>query len=159
MNNLVFRASYVDRSRFTPAPIALRDWLRPPRPRAAWGSRVAWRLDYRQRLAQVRAPTLVLAGRYDPQMPPACAAELARGIPDARLVVLERSGHYAFVEEPDAFWASIGGFLAEHTEPAVEPDGYDVPPAGASTPRLSAGQRRGEAVRAQPHASTHGSGK
>jgi pimeloyl-ACP methyl ester carboxylesterase len=159
MTNLIFRASYVDRSRFTPAPIPLRDWLRPPRPRAAWGSRVAWRLDYRERLAEVRAPTLVQAGRYDPQMPPACAEELARGIPDARLVVFERSGHYPFVEEPDAFWASVGGFLAEHTEPTVEPDRYDVPPAGASTPRRSAEQRQREAMRAQPRASLHGSGK
>jgi proline iminopeptidase len=115
MNNLIFRDSYVDRARFMPAPIAIRDWLRPTRPRAGWGRRVAWRLDYRQRLAQVRAPTLVIAGRCDPQMPTACAEELARSIPSARLVVFERSGHYPFVEEPDAFWAAVGQFLRRTT--------------------------------------------
>ena len=59
MNNLIFRASYVDRTRFTPTPPAPRDWLRPPVGRTGWGQKVAWRLDYNMRLAQVRAPTLV----------------------------------------------------------------------------------------------------
>lgn len=115
MNNLIFRDSYVDRSRFTRTPIAARDWLRPPRPRAAWKSKVAWRLDYRTRLVEVRAPTLVLAGRHDPQMPPACAEELARGIPDARVAVFEHSGHYPFVEEPAPFWTAVGEHLAAGT--------------------------------------------
>lgn len=126
MTNLVFRDSYVERARFTPAPIRARDWLRPARPRAGWGQKVAWRLDYRRRLAEVRAPTLVTAGRCDPQMPPACAEELARGLPNARLVVFERSGHYPFIEEPDAFWAAVGAFLA------TGDTGVSVaPPAGA----------------------------
>jgi pimeloyl-ACP methyl ester carboxylesterase len=112
MLNAVFRASYVDRARFAPAPVAWRDWLRPGRPRLWWNQRVARHLDYRGRLGEVRAPTLVLAGRHDPQMPPACGEELARGIPGARLVVFERSGHYPFIEEQGAFWAAIGGFLA-----------------------------------------------
>ncbi|HXM57860.1 MAG TPA: alpha/beta hydrolase [Candidatus Dormibacteraeota bacterium] len=113
MNNLIFRDSLVDRGRFAPTPVGLRDWLRPPRPRAAWGGRVARRLDYRGRLADVRAPALVIAGRRDPQMPPSCAAELATGIPDARLAVLERSGHYPFIEESAAFWRLVAGFLTD----------------------------------------------
>jgi NADP-dependent 3-hydroxy acid dehydrogenase YdfG/pimeloyl-ACP methyl ester carboxylesterase/glyoxylase-like metal-dependent hydrolase (beta-lactamase superfamily II) len=125
MNNLIFRDSYVDRTRFAPRPITLRDWFAPPRPRAGWGSGVAWWLDYSRLLRDVRAPTLVTAARFDPQIPPACAEELARGIPDARLVVFERSGHYPFVEEPDAFWAAAGGFLAE-TAAVRPPDARTV---------------------------------
>jgi pimeloyl-ACP methyl ester carboxylesterase len=79
---------------------------------------VAWRLDSRARLGAVRAPALVLAGRCDPQLPPDCAQELARGLPNAHLVVFARSGHYPFVEEPDAFWASIDRFLVEHEDDA-----------------------------------------
>jgi pimeloyl-ACP methyl ester carboxylesterase len=112
MNNVIFRASYVDRTRFTPTLLAPRDWLRPPVGRTGWGQKVAWRLDYSARLAEVRAPMLVTASRFDPQMPPACAEELAHGIPNARLVMFERSGHYPFVEEPDAFWRAVGRFLA-----------------------------------------------
>ena len=75
---------------------------------------MAWRLDYRQRLAEVRAPTLVTAGRFDPQMPPACAIELADRVRSARLAMFERSGHYPFVEEPEEFWATVSGFLRRH---------------------------------------------
>jgi pimeloyl-ACP methyl ester carboxylesterase len=118
MNNLIFRDSYVDRKRFTPTPITFVDWFRPPRTRDAWGLRVAWRLDYGKRLAEVRAATLVTAGRFDPQMPLACACELADVIRDARLVIFERSGHYPFVEEPEEFWTNVNRFLRteEHLE-------------------------------------------
>jgi pimeloyl-ACP methyl ester carboxylesterase len=110
MLNLIFRDSYVDRSRFTPAPIAWRDWLRPARPRTRWGQ-IARRLDYSARLVEVSVPTLVVAGRYDPQMPPSCAEELARGIRDSRLRVFAQSGHYPFIEEAESFWPLIGAFL------------------------------------------------
>jgi proline iminopeptidase len=59
-------------------------------------------------------PSVVHEGlaRHDPQMPPACSEELARGIPEVQLVVFEKSGHYPFMEEPEAFWAEIRGFFA-----------------------------------------------
>jgi pimeloyl-ACP methyl ester carboxylesterase len=115
--------SFVDRGWFAPAPVGLRDWLRRPRPRAAWGRRVARRLDYRGRLTEVRAPALVVAGGFDPQMPPACAVELANGLPDARLAVLWRSGHYPFIEEPAAFWSLVQGFLASAGRDGRRDDG------------------------------------
>jgi proline iminopeptidase len=110
MLDVIFRASYVDKRYFRPATVTWRDWLRAAPPRLKWVD-VARYLDFRTRLGEVRAPTLVLAGRHDPQMPPACAAELAAGIPGAQLVVFERSGHYPFVEEPESFWAAVGAFL------------------------------------------------
>lgn len=67
--------------------------------------------DLRDRLAEIRAPTLVAVGRDDWITPPPFAEELAGGIPGARLVVFERSGHLPFVEEPRRFAAEIGGFL------------------------------------------------
>jgi pimeloyl-ACP methyl ester carboxylesterase len=74
-------------------------------------SRCCRRLDYRPRLGEIRVPTLLLVGRHDPQIPPACSEELASGIPDARLVVFEMSGHYPFIEEARAFWPMVGDFL------------------------------------------------
>ncbi len=112
MFNVVSRASWVDQSRAQQQHVSLRDWFRSAHPRTQWGQ-VARRLDYRPRLREVRAPTLVLTGRQDPQMPPACAQELAAGIPNARLVLFERSGHYPFLEEPGAFWATVHAFLIE----------------------------------------------
>jgi len=110
MFNLVFEDSYVDRERFVLDPIFLLDWIRPAHPRTRWGL-IARRLDYRPRLGEVRAPTLLAVGRHDPQMPPICSEELAASIPDARLVVLEKSGHYPFIEMPGAFWAEVRTFL------------------------------------------------
>jgi len=111
MYNLIFGDSYDDRARFVPARISLLDWIRPAHPRTRWalGAR---RLDYAPRLGEIHAPTLLLVGRHDPQMPPVCSEELARGILEARLVVFEKSGHYPFIEEPEAFWAEIRGFFA-----------------------------------------------
>jgi hypothetical protein len=117
MSNVVTRASYFDPACAPQQAVELRDWLRPARPRTRWGN-VARKLDYRPRLGDIRAPTLLLVGRRDPQMPPACAEELAQGIPHAQLVVFDHSGHYPFVEEPEPFWAAVGAFLAP--EPVVE---------------------------------------
>jgi proline iminopeptidase len=112
MYNLIFRDSYVDRARFVPKPVFLIDWLRPAHPRTRWAL-VARHLDYRPRLGEVSAPTLLLVGQHDPQMPPACSEELARELPNARLVVFEKSGHYPFIEEHDVFWLAAEKFMSK----------------------------------------------
>ncbi len=110
MLDVIQRASWVDQARYSPRRVTLVDWLRAAPPRMAWGL-VARRLDYRDQLAELCAPTLVLVGKRDPQMPLACAEELSRGIPHARLVVFSHSGHYPFLEEADPFWATVAEFL------------------------------------------------
>lgn len=119
MLNIISRASWADRSQFRPRLVSPVDWLRSAPPRVWWGQ-VARRYDYSSRLGEVRVPTLVLAGRHDPQMPPACAEELAAGIPHAQLAVFERSGHYPFVEEPEAFWETVRRFLQPAIPDAAE---------------------------------------
>jgi 3-oxoadipate enol-lactonase len=61
----------------------------------------AW--DFRDRLAEIRAPTLVIAAAEDPATPPEHGELLARGIPNANLVVLPDSAHLANVEQAEAF--------------------------------------------------------
>jgi proline iminopeptidase len=118
MWNVIKRASFVDQTYAAPRPVRRRDWLRHGGIRAKWLEPLSRRadaprrLDYRPRLQEVRALTLALVGRHDPQMPPACSEELANGIPDARLAIFEHSGHYPFVEEPEKFWSTIGRFLS-----------------------------------------------
>jgi pimeloyl-ACP methyl ester carboxylesterase len=55
---------------------------------------------WRQRLAEIRVPTLVLHGTEDPLFPYAHGVALANEIPGARLVPLEGTGH----ELPRAAW-------------------------------------------------------
>jgi proline iminopeptidase len=64
------------------------------------------------RLGQVTHPVLVLAGRHDRICSVAAAQAIADGIPDARLVILEHSGHMTFVEENEAYVAAVRAFLA-----------------------------------------------
>lgn len=61
----------------------------------------AW--DFRDRLPEIGAPTLVVAGAEDPVTTPEQAEEIAAGIPHARLVVLPEAAHLANVEQADAF--------------------------------------------------------
>jgi len=59
------------------------------------------RIDSRPHLAAIRCPTLVLAGRHDAIMPVEVLEELARGIPGARLEIIENCGHLSPLEQPD----------------------------------------------------------
>jgi pimeloyl-ACP methyl ester carboxylesterase len=47
-----------------------------------------------ERLQQIKVPTLVLHGRKDIEIPPENGSILAKAIPNARLVYLEKSAHY-----------------------------------------------------------------
>ena len=49
--------------------------------------------DVRERLAEITAPTLVLAGAGDKLVPVGCSIELASRLPNATLRVLEHAGH------------------------------------------------------------------
>jgi proline iminopeptidase len=111
LNNFIHRESFVDPHLADVRTITPADWFRPREGRTDW-HRIAKRLNYTPRLGQITSPTLLLCGRHDPQFPPGCSEELARGIRNAYLVVLERSGHFPFVEEPGPFWSEIRHFLA-----------------------------------------------
>lgn len=110
MNNFIERYSFLDQRLAEPRRVMLLDWVRRREGRTDWHW-VARRLDYSSRLGEIEVPTLILCGRHDPQYPPACSEELAAGIKGAELVWFESSGHYPYVEEPDAFFAAVGQFL------------------------------------------------
>lgn len=52
------------------------------------------------RLNEIKVPTLILAGREDFQFPPEHQQELAAGIPNSRLVILDQAGHNVQDEQP-----------------------------------------------------------
>jgi pimeloyl-ACP methyl ester carboxylesterase len=51
--------------------------------------------DFKERLAQITAPTLVVAGDKDPFYSETLFRETAEGIPNARLILYEGMGHPA----------------------------------------------------------------
>ncbi|MGY2052224.1 alpha/beta fold hydrolase [Methylobacterium sp. JK268] len=69
-------------------------------------------LDLRPDLAGVTAPALVLVGEEDEATPPAMAEELARGLPDARLMMLAGCAHVPQLQDPEGFLEVVTPFLA-----------------------------------------------
>jgi 3-oxoadipate enol-lactonase len=63
--------------------------------------------DFRDRLGEIRARTLVVAGAEDVATSPEDAALIVERIPGARLVVLDGATHLANVEQPAAFTAAV----------------------------------------------------
>jgi pimeloyl-ACP methyl ester carboxylesterase len=59
------------------------------------------RADSRPTLANISCPTLVLVGEDDQLTPPELAAEIAAGIPGARLSTVPQCGHMSTLEQPD----------------------------------------------------------
>jgi pimeloyl-ACP methyl ester carboxylesterase len=87
------------------------------------------RADSRPHLAAIRCPTLVIAAREDQLMPLEWLEELARGIPGARLAVVEQSGHMASMEQPRAVIALLREWVTGRREPAPEFPVEAPPPA------------------------------
>ena len=69
-------------------------------------------LDVRAQLSEIKVPVLVVAGRYDLVTPPDQSFQLANGLPQSRLVVLEHSGHFPFFEENYLFTEWVRQFMA-----------------------------------------------
>jgi pimeloyl-ACP methyl ester carboxylesterase len=63
------------------------------------------------RLAQIMVPTLIVQGRHDRGRTPEHGALMQERLPDARLVIMENSGHTPQLEEPDAFHEAILPFI------------------------------------------------
>lgn len=63
------------------------------------------------RLGEIRAPTLVMAGRFDFLFPTEHQVTLAAGIPNARLEIIERAGHNPHMERQADVLEAIRRFM------------------------------------------------
>jgi proline iminopeptidase len=88
-------------------------WRWKPRPEALIfaGTHMARGWSVMDRLGEIQAPTLVIAGREDFVFPPEHQAELAAGIPNARLHIVERSGHSPHYEQTAEVMDAIRHFI------------------------------------------------
>ncbi|HEX2481234.1 MAG TPA: alpha/beta fold hydrolase [Methylomirabilota bacterium] len=73
--------------------------------------------DFRDRLPEIRQPTLIVWGENDSIIPVRDAHEFERLIPDSRKVVMKETGHVPMAERPNTFNDLMLEFLAE-TGPA-----------------------------------------
>jgi len=63
--------------------------------------------DLRDRLAAIRVPTLLIAGRDDPATPPSHLREIADAVPDATLTEIPGTSHLAPAERPEAVLTAL----------------------------------------------------
>lgn len=68
--------------------------------------------DMRERLKDIKTPSLVISGRKDFVFSVKFAEAIRDGIPSARLVILEKSGHLGHIEEPKAFAEAVAEFVS-----------------------------------------------
>ena len=73
-------------------------------------------------LAAVEAPALVLHRREIPWLPVAIARDLASGLRDARLTVLEGESTAPYLSDAEAIAQAIDEFLGEPDRPALSPE-------------------------------------
>jgi proline iminopeptidase len=66
--------------------------------------------DLRANLAKLKVPVLIVQGRQDPY-DPELAGETKAAIPDARMVIVEKAGHFGWLEQPAVYEKALTGFL------------------------------------------------
>ncbi len=67
--------------------------------------------DLRNEIQQISCPTLIIAGEDDPSTPPFYSTYMAEQIPQSKLVILPKSGHYVMLEQTERFNQVILTFI------------------------------------------------
>jgi len=102
----VYFADFWDRrDEFAPFVAGIRIWAGPA------NAQDPVPFDVRDRLGEITVPAVVLVGRYDFICGPPWAKLLDEGLPEARLVEFDHSGHFAHLEQPEDFVAAVTGTL------------------------------------------------
>jgi 3-oxoadipate enol-lactonase len=68
--------------------------------------------DARERVGDIKVPTLVIGGAEDGSIPPHLSKQLASLIPGAKLEILPGSGHGPYFEAPEALNSALMTFIA-----------------------------------------------
>lgn len=110
--NMMSRVRDVEQDYFIPLSIDEDDQQQGVPIRSIWSKNFWRKVDYSKKLNQIKIPTFIGVGRYDPETPLACSEELVMNISEAQLVIFEKSGHRPFVEEIEAFADVLRSFLS-----------------------------------------------
>ena len=68
------------------------------------------------KLAELKMPTLLIAGAADLITPPSISRMIAAKIPGSQLVVASEAGHSVYWEEPDLFNRAVLDFIGKHAK-------------------------------------------
>jgi proline iminopeptidase len=68
-------------------------------------------IDLTAELPKIKAPTLVITGRYDMNVAPLTAWRMYKTIPGAKIEIFAKSGHLPYYEEPEKYAKVVSAFL------------------------------------------------
>ncbi len=109
---LVFPAYVHDPSRFSDVAEAVGRSAFNTEVASFYFSERAPLYDLRDRVPHIRVPSLVAVGEFDWLTPPSASQSLAAALPNARLLILPNAGHFAFLEQPEAFMHAVRDLAA-----------------------------------------------
>jgi pimeloyl-ACP methyl ester carboxylesterase len=72
------------------------------------------KFDSREKLSQIRKPTLIIGGSKDLMTPPWFHHYLHEKIENSTLRIIEGVGHLSMIEKPEEFNAILSEFLERH---------------------------------------------
>jgi proline iminopeptidase len=67
--------------------------------------------NFLSRLPEIKAPTLIVVGTDDFICSPRQAERLHLGIARSKLLVIEKAGHFPWLEQPESFYDGLRQFL------------------------------------------------
>ena len=70
--------------------------------------------DFEKELPLINTPTLIISGKHDNNIPLEEGERLYRLMPNAKLVIFEKSAHFPFIEENERFLSEVRGFLSSY---------------------------------------------
>jgi len=70
--------------------------------------------DTLNRLSEIKAPTLIMAGAQDPICSPTCTAWMSERLPNSRTVMFEGCSHFFLMEDALKFMSELESWLAVH---------------------------------------------
>lgn len=68
-------------------------------------------VEYVDRLSEIKVPTLIIVGEHD-ESDPKMSREMHEKIAGSKLVILPKSGHMTFVDQPEMFLKAVTDFVA-----------------------------------------------
>jgi proline iminopeptidase len=66
-------------------------------------------------LSSIHTPALVMGGKFDIHVSPAHSETMAQQIPGARYILMEHSGHFPWLDEPELFATTIADFISSNS--------------------------------------------
>jgi pimeloyl-ACP methyl ester carboxylesterase len=102
------RRSAEEHRRLAPSPREIKAFLASIR--RMWATQPNWT---KAQLEKIRVPTAIVLGDHDEAITRAHTEYMARTIPGAKLIILKDVGHFALLQDPDAYTKAIVDFLRD----------------------------------------------